>query len=154
MLPLLLHLCLGLALLQAAPVVVVYRLVLQIGLFLLFLVVGAKSGIEARLAQLPGDFLEALLVDDGVGRHLREGDVRAQDAESGVAGRRAVSLHVDDPRRRLVVRDPQRHSELFADEARLVLPCLAFVLFSLVVDVPEDRELALGLVLEEGVVED
>ena len=154
LLPLLLHLRLGLALLQTAPVVVVYCLVLHVRLFLLFLVVGAKGGVEAGLAQFPGDFLEALLVDDGIGRHLREGDVGAEDAERGVAGRRAVALHVDDPRRRLVVRDSQRHSQLFADEAGLVLSGLALVLFSLVEDVPEDCEFALGLVLEEGVVED
>ena len=153
LLPLLLHLRLGLALLQTAPVVVVYCLVLHVRLFLLFLVVGAKGGVEAGLAQFPGDFLEALLVDDGIGGHLREGDVGAEDAERGVAGRRAVALHVDDPRRRLVVRDSQRHSQLFADEAGLVLSGLALVLFSLVEDVPEDCELALGLVLEEGVVE-
>ena len=45
LLPLLFHLYLCLPLLQTAPVVVVYGLVLHVSLLLFLLVVGAKSGV-------------------------------------------------------------------------------------------------------------
>jgi hypothetical protein len=62
-------------------------------------------------------------------------------------------LHIDDPWRRLVIRDAQGNPEGLGHDPRFVLLGFGFVLFTLIVDIPEYSQTALQLVLEECVME-
>lgn len=94
-----------------------------------------------------------MFVDDRVAGHLGEGDVGAEDAQGWVTRRGTVALHVDDPRRSLIVRNAQSHSKRFTDQAWFELLGLGLILLPFVVNIPKDSKLTLRLVLKEGIMQ-
>mmetsp|Transcript_26278 Transcript_26278/g.63300 ORF Transcript_26278/g.63300 Transcript_26278/m.63300 type:complete len:294 (-) Transcript_26278:268-1149(-) len=88
-------------------------------------------------------------------RPERNGRIQSRDLQGWVRGRRPVALHIVQPRRGVVVSHAQRQAQGLRQLAGLLRAHLHLVLLALVVHLPvPGHALRLGLILEEGVVED
>mmetsp|Transcript_27332 Transcript_27332/g.73910 ORF Transcript_27332/g.73910 Transcript_27332/m.73910 type:complete len:436 (-) Transcript_27332:858-2165(-) len=83
----------------------------------------------------------------------RNGGIQAGDAQVGVGGRRTITLHVDKPGRGGVLTHAQGLSQVFAQDSGLGILHARLKLLALVVHLPDLRQLGLGLVLKEGVMQ-
>mmetsp|Transcript_53306 Transcript_53306/g.88566 ORF Transcript_53306/g.88566 Transcript_53306/m.88566 type:complete len:296 (+) Transcript_53306:532-1419(+) len=131
------------------------------GLFLSLVAFDDAKGIAVeRAAEFVDGGLSPLATRVAKAGAGRDGRVEARDAEGGVRRRRAIALHVDQPRRRdkgtraFSRTHAESLTQFFGEVAGSSGLDIDLELLALIVELAVARELGLGLVLEEGVVED